>query len=281
MSGFPNHLIAPALDAAFAEDLGLAGDITTNAIIPPEASCKAVLATREPGCIAGLPIAMAAFSRLDPAIIFRIKIPDSQDADAGATIAEIRGKTRAVLTAERVALNFLGRLSGIATQTRAFTRAIEGTSASMCCTRKTTPGLRAFEKYAVRMGGGENHRFGLFDAVLIKDNHIAAAGGIGPAIERARQSVGHLVKIEVEVDRLDQLEEALRHKIDAALLDNMSLDELRYAVKMAGGRVILEASGAVTLATVRDIAETGVNVISCGALTHSSSVLDLGLDFAA
>ena len=281
MNDFPHHLIADALDIAFAEDLGLSGDITTNAIVSAGANALAVIAARKPGRIAGLPIAEAAFRRLDPAIEFTVAIPDGQDAEAGATIVEINGNSRAILTAERIALNFLGHLSGVATETRAFAQAIEGTKARICCTRKTTPGLRAFEKYAVRAGGGINHRFGLFDAVLIKDNHIAAAGGIGPAIEKARQSVGHLVKIEVEVDRLDQLEEALQHHIDAALLDNMSLDELRRAVTMADGKVILEASGGVTLETVRAIAETGVDLISSGALTHSSPVLDLGLDFSS
>ncbi|MGB0084394.1 MAG: carboxylating nicotinate-nucleotide diphosphorylase [Rhodomicrobiaceae bacterium] len=278
---FPSHLVAPILDAAFAEDLGLSGDITTNAIIPAAESSQAVIAARKPGRIAGLPIAEAAFRRLDPGVTFDILINDGGDAHSGDHLAEMVGNTRAILSAERIALNFLGHLSGVATHTRAFARAIEGTNAHICCTRKTTPGLRAFEKYAVRMGGGMNHRFGLFDAVLIKDNHVAAAGGIGPAITRARQAVGHLIKIEVEVDRLDQLEEALRYKIDAALLDNMSLDDLRRAVAMAAGRVILEASGGVTLGTVRAIAETGVDLISSGALTHSSPALDVGLDFPA
>jgi nicotinate-nucleotide pyrophosphorylase (carboxylating) len=221
----------------------------------------------------------AAFRRLDPAIEFRVVAGDGDDVEAGAVVAEISGKTRALLAAERVALNYLGHLSGIATTTRAFAQAVRGTAARICCTRKTTPGLRAFEKYAVRMGGGVNHRFGLFDAVLIKDNHIAAAGGIGTAIELARRGAGHLVKIEVEVDRLEQLEEALRYPIDAVLLDNMSLDELRAAVALAGGRVVLEASGGVSLATVRAIAETGVTLISAGAVTHSSPTLDVGLDF--
>jgi nicotinate-nucleotide pyrophosphorylase (carboxylating) len=279
VAGFPHHLIAPALDAAFAEDLGLAGDITTNAIISADAISRALVAARKPGRIAGLPIAESAFRRLDPKIEFRSLIPDGADVEAGGAIAEISGNTRAILTAERVALNFLGRLCGVATATRAFAQAIEGTDARICCTRKTTPGLRALEKYAVRMGGGVNHRFGLFDAVLIKDNHVAAAGGVGTAIELARREVGHMVKIEVEVDRLDQLAEALRHKIDAALLDNMSFEQLRQAVSMAGGAVTLEASGGVTLDTVRPIAETGVNLISSGALTHSAPALDLGLDF--
>ena len=241
-----------------AEDLGLAGDITTNAIIAADSTSRAVIAARKPGRIAGLPLAEAAFRRLDPFAEFRVVVGDGEDAEAGAVIAEISGNTRAMLAAERVALNFLGHLSGIATTTRAFAEAIRGTAARICCTRKTTPGLRAFEKYAVRMGGGVNHRFGLFDAVLIKDNHIAAAGGIGAAIERVRQGAGHLVKIEVEVDRLEQLEEALRYPIDVVLLDNMSLDQLREAVAMTAGRVVLEASGGVSLATVRGIAETGV-----------------------
>jgi nicotinate-nucleotide pyrophosphorylase (carboxylating) len=210
MTGFPDHLIGPAIKAALAEDLGLAGDITTNAIIAADSTSRAVIAARKPGRIAGLPLAEAAFRHLDAAIEFRVVVADGEDAEVGAVIAEISGNTRALLTAERVALNFLGHLSGIATQTRAFVEAIRETTARICCTRKTTPGLRAFEKYAVRMGGGVNHRFGLFDVVLIKDNHIAAAGGIGAAIERARQGAGHLVKIEVEVDRLEQLEEALR-----------------------------------------------------------------------
>jgi nicotinate-nucleotide pyrophosphorylase (carboxylating) len=280
MTGFPDHLIGAAIDAALAEDLGLAGDITTNAIIAADSRSRAVIAARKPGRIAGLPLAEAAFRRLDPFAEFRVVVGDGQDAEAGAVIAEISGNTRALLSAERVALNFVGHLSGIATTTRAFTEAIRGTAARICCTRKTTPGLRAFEKYAVRMGGSVNHRFGLFDAVLIKDNHIAAAGGIGAAIERVRQGAGHLVKIEVEVDRLEQLEEALRYPVDAVLLDNMSLDQLREAVALATGRVVLEASGGVSLATVRGIAETGVSLISSGALTHSSATLDVGLDFA-
>jgi nicotinate-nucleotide pyrophosphorylase (carboxylating) len=212
--------------------------------------------------------------------MFEIAIADGADAEPGSAIARIEGNARAILTAERVALNFLGHLSGIATMTRAFARAIEGTHAKICCTRKTTPGLRAFEKYAIRAGGGANHRFGLFDAILIKDNHIAAAGGIGAAIERARAGAGHLVRIEIEVDHLEQLEEALRFPIDVALLDNMSLEDMRRAVSMARDRgVLLEASGGVTLDRVRSIAETGVDLISSGALTHSAPVLDLGLDY--
>ncbi len=279
MTGFPHHLTAPAIEAAFSEDLGLAGDITTNAIIPADQTSCARIVARKPGRLAGLPLVESAFKRLDPMAQVRCAVPDGGDADAGAVVAEICGITRAILTAERIALNFLGHLSGIATQTRSLATAIAGTKARICCTRKTTPGLRAFEKYAVRMGGGVNHRFGLFDAVLIKDNHIMASGGVGLAIDRARAVAGHLVRIEVEVDRLDQLDEALRHEADAVLLDNMSLEELRQAVAMAGGKAFLEASGGVTLDTVRAIAETGVDLISSGALTHSSPVLDLGLDF--
>lgn len=278
-TSLPAHLIAAAVQSALAEDLGLSGDITTDSIISVDATCTVVVAARKDGRIAGVPIARHAFQALDPEMEFQALVDDGADAAAGQTIARVHGRTRAILTAERVALNFLGHLSGIATHTRAFARAIDGTGAQVCCTRKTTPGLRAFEKYAVRMGGGANHRFGLFDAVLIKDNHIAAAGGIGAAIERARRVAGHLVKVEVEVDTLAQLAEALRSPIDAVLLDNMSPETLREAVVMAGGRVVLEASGGVSLATVRDIAETGVNLISIGALTHSSATLDVGLDF--
>lgn len=276
---FPIHLIPAALDTAFAEDLGLAGDITSNLTIPDDARARAAIVARKPGRIAGLPLAEAAFKRLDPDVSFETVIADGGDVEAGSEIARVKGKARTILSAERVALNYLGHLSGIATATRAYAQAIEGTSAKICCTRKTTPGLRAFEKYAVLAGGGMNHRFGLFDAVLIKDNHIAASGGIGAAIKRARLA-GHLVKIEVEVDRLEQLEEALHYPVDAVLLDNMSLEDLRKAVKMCRERnIILEASGGVTLDTVHAIAETGVNVISSGALTHSASVLDIGLDF--
>ena len=281
LSAFPFQLVGPALDVAFAEDLGLTGDITTNATIPAGQGARAVIAARKPGRIAGLPIAEAAFRRLDGEIRFTTIIADGSDADAGAAVAEIEGSARAMLTAERVALNFLGHLSGIATHDAQLRRRDQGTRARICCTRKTTPGLRGLEKYAVRMGGGVNHRFGLFDAVLIKDNHIAAASGIGAAIEKARQHAGHLVKIEVEVDDLDQLRIALAYPIDAVLLDNMSLDQLRQAVSLADRKVILEASGGVTLQTVRAIAETGVDLISSGALTHSSPVLDLGLDFVS
>lgn len=274
------HLIEQAVQNALAEDLGLAGDITTHATVPAGQAAAATIGAREAGCIAGLAVAQTAFKELDPDVEFMPRVRDGDSVQGGTILAEIRGEARALLTGERVALNFLGHLSGIATRTRAFADAIAGTNARITCTRKTTPGLRALEKYAVRAGGGVNHRFGLFDAVLIKDNHIAAAGGIGAAIERARAHAGHMVKIEVEVDTLDQLDEALRYPVDALLLDNMNPKTLAEAVRRAGGRVILEASGGVTLSSVRTIAETGVNLISVGGLTHSAASLDVGLDFA-
>jgi len=280
--GLPPTLVEAAVKAALAEDLGLAGDITTDAIIAADASASARIAARHAGVIAGLDLAEAAFRALDPGVRVVRRVAEGGVVFPGQVVADIEGRARALLSAERVALNFLGRLSGIATLTRAYADAIAGTGARICCTRKTTPGLRAFEKYAVRCGGGANHRFGLYDAVLIKDNHIAAAGGVGEAIRLARQGIGHLVKIEVEIDKLAQLEEALRHPIDAVLLDNMGLDDLRRAVAMVtrhSGRIVIEASGGVTLGTVRAIAEAGVHAISVGALTHSAPVLDLGLDF--
>jgi nicotinate-nucleotide pyrophosphorylase (carboxylating) len=275
----PGHLVEAAVRAALAEDMGLVGDIATSAIVPAAAMAAGVLVARRPGVIAGLPLAEAAFRALDPGVRFEALVGEGQPVAEGAAAARVSGRARALLSAERVALNFLGRLSGIATLTRRYVDAIAGTRARIIDTRKTTPGLRALEKYAVRAGGGMNHRTGLFDAVLIKDNHIVAAGGIGAAIEAARARVGHMVKIEVEVDTLDQLAQALQHRIDAVLLDNMTPDELREAVRMAAGRVLTEASGRVSLETVRAIAETGVDLISSGSLTHSAPVLDIGLDF--
>ncbi len=279
---FPHHLAADTVRAALLEDLGLAGDITTNAIIAPEATYEAILALREDGCIAGLPLAAAAFRALDPDMVIEPHTREGAMAAAGSVIARIKGKTRAILTAERVALNLLQHLSGIATATRHFVEAVAGTHTRIVCTRKTTPGLRAFEKYAVRAGGGFNHRFGLFDGILIKDNHIAAAGGVSAAIEKVLAASGHLVKIEVEVDRLDQLEEALQHPIDAVLLDNMAVPELKNAVaraKTVKPGILCEASGGIRLVTVRSIADTGVDMISVGALSHSVRSLDIGLDF--
>jgi len=274
----PQHLITAAVAGALAEDLGLAGDITTNAVIPADAVASAVFAARKPGVIAGVDVAAAAFHYLDPNVKFEILASDGVRVESGTKIARVSGSARALLSAERVALNFLGRLSGIATLTRRYVDAVAGTRAQIVDTRKTTPGLRALEKYAVRAGGGMNHRIGLFDAVLIKDNHIAVAGGIGPAIAAARAHVGHMVKIEVEVDTLEQLAEALEHQIDAVLLDNMTPDQLAEAVRLVNGRAITEASGGVNLDTVRAIAEAGVDLISVGALTHSATVLDVGLD---
>jgi nicotinate-nucleotide pyrophosphorylase (carboxylating) len=275
----PPPLVEQAVTAALAEDLGLAGDLTTNATIDAGATAEAVIAARMPGVIAGIEVARAAFQVLDSEAGFEIINGDGAHIKAGMTVARIQGNARALLSSERVALNFLGRMSGIATLTNRYVEAIKDTKAHITDTRKTTPMLRAFEKYAVRCGGGMNHRAGLFDAILIKDNHIVAAGGLAQAIEKARAQAGHMIKIEVEVDSLTQLEVALKHKIDAVLLDNMTTDQLRRAVKLVNGRILTEASGGVTLDTVRVIAETGVNLISVGALTHSAPVLDLGLDF--
>ncbi|PWC59223.1 nicotinate-nucleotide pyrophosphorylase [Azospirillum sp. TSH7] len=270
--------IEPIVRAALAEDLGRAGDITTDSIIPADAVATARIAARKDGRVAGLEAALIAFRLLDPGISVTVERADGDDVAPGGTIASLTGKARALLTAERTALNLMGRLSGIATATRALVREVEGTNARIVCTRKTTPGLRVLEKHAVKLGGGFNHRFGLDDAVLIKDNHIAVAGGVRPAVERVRAAIGHMVKVEVEVDTLDQLDELLGLPVDVVLLDNMDPDTLRRAVRMVDGRLLTEASGNVTLATVRAIAETGVDMISCGWLTHSAPNLDLGLD---
>ena len=277
----PPHalLIEPLVRNALEEDLGHAGDITTDLTVPSTQTAKAKIVARKPGTIAGLVAAECAFRLIDPNLRFTAETLDGSQAEANATLAVVEGSARSLLTAERVALNFLGHLSGIATATHALVEAVTGTKARIVCTRKTTPGLRALEKYAVRCGGGFNHRFGLDDAVLIKDNHLAACGGIAPAIARVRDGLGHMAKIEVEVDTLAQLEEALALGVDTILLDNMSLADLKYAVTMAAGRAVLEASGNVTLATVRAIAETGVDYISSGAITHSAPSLDVALDF--
>jgi nicotinate-nucleotide pyrophosphorylase (carboxylating) len=274
----PPFLVERTVRAALEEDLGTAGDVTTDAIIAADAQSAAEIVARKAGVIAGLAVAEAAFRALDGDVQFTRLVPDGAKVEAGASVARVTGKTRTLLSAERVALNFLYRLSGIATLTAAYVAAVEGTGARIVCTRKTIPGLRALEKYAVRTGGGVNHRFGLFDAVLVKDNHIAAAGGIAEALGRVRARVGHLVKIEVEVDTLDQLREALTFKIDAVLLDNMDTATLTRAVALVEGRVPVEASGGVTLETVREIALTGVDLISVGALTHSANGLDLALE---
>ena len=275
----PKALVQRAVTDALAEDLGLAGDLTTDATVSADATADAVIASRQVGVIAGLDLVEAAFAAMDPGVRFERISADGARVKPGDVVARISGNARAILTGERVALNYLGRLSGIASLTQQYVDAISGTKAAIADTRKTTPGLRSFEKYAVRCGGGQNHRTGLFDAILIKDNHIVAAGGVEAAIERARAYAGHMVKIEVEVDTLEQLAQVLKHKVDAVLLDNMAPEMLRAAVRQVGGRALTEASGGVNLTTVRAIAETGVDLISVGALTHSAPVLDLGLDF--
>jgi nicotinate-nucleotide pyrophosphorylase (carboxylating) len=277
----PDLLIEPIVRAALAEDLGRAGDVTSTALIPRGQRMTAVFAARAEGRVSGVDCARIALAVLDPTARFEILTADGADVTANdGTIARVEGEALALLGAERVALNLLGRLSGVATLTRAYVRAIKGTKARIVCTRKTTPGLRALEKYAVRCGGGVNHRFGLDDAILIKDNHIAACGSVAAALERAKTAAGHLMQIEIEVDTLDQLDQALPHRPDVIMLDNFALDDLREAVRRVAGAVVLEASGGVNLQTVRAIAETGVDAISVGALTHSAPVLDIGLDIA-
>lgn len=275
-----NLIIEPLVRSALAEDLGDAGDITTNAIIPRGKKWKGALVARQPGIMAGLNIARMAFQLIDPSIQFKAKKQDGDKIKPNDILAEMTGPAASIITAERVALNFLSHMSGIATATRQLVEAVRPDKARICCTRKTTPGLRTLEKYAVRAGGGSNHRFGLDDAVLIKDNHIAVAGSIRKAVEKARAAVGHLVKIELEVDTLDQLQKALKLPIDAVLLDNMDIKTLKKAVAMVNGRFTTEASGRVNLETVAKIAATGVDVISVGWITHSAPILDIGLDEA-
>jgi nicotinate-nucleotide pyrophosphorylase (carboxylating) len=280
----PDAFLSPleidaAVTRALAEDLGRAGDVTSIATIPEHTSARARLIARQAGVIAGLPLVAAAFSKLAPEIAIAANARDGASVGAAAGLMTVTGPARAVLAAERVALNFLGHLSGVATATHDFVRRVAGTRTRICCTRKTTPGLRALEKYAVRCGGGFNHRFGLDDAILIKDNHVAVAGGIRPVLERAKAVAGHLVKIEIEVDTLDQLQEVLAVGLaDAVLLDNMDIATLRKAVAMVGGKVALEASGGVTLDNVAEIAKTGVDYASSGWITHSAPNLDVGLD---
>jgi nicotinate-nucleotide pyrophosphorylase (carboxylating) len=276
----PLLMVEPLVRAALLEDLGRAGDITTEACVPETAIASAHFAARVPGVIAGLDLASLAFRLIDPNVVFTPSLRDGDRVAPGDVVARLAGPARGILTAERVALNFMGHLSGIATATRGIADAIAHTKCRVVCTRKTTPGLRAVEKDAVRCGGGANHRFGLDDAILIKDNHVAIAGGVKPALAAARARAGHLVKIELEVDTLAQLEEALAFGIDAVLLDNMSADQLRQAVAMVAGRAITEASGRITPDTAPGIAETGVDLISVGWLTHSVKTLDIGLDIA-
>lgn len=275
----PNVLVEPAVQAALQEDLGRAGDITSQATIPESAQARVLIRAREPGRLAGMQAARTAFRLVDPSLKISVQKQDGDALSPGDIVAAIEGPARAILTAERVALNFLGHLSGIASCTNAIVVAVADYKARICCTRKTTPGLRAFEKHAVRAGGGVNHRFGLDDAVLIKDNHIAIAGGVRAAVLAAKAHVGHMTKIECEVDTLEQLEEALGAGAEAILLDNMSPETLTEAVKINQGRAVLEASGRVTIDTAPAIAATGVDLISIGWITHSAPCLDLGLDF--
>ncbi len=271
--------IEAAVTRALAEDLGRAGDITSTATVPENARGRAAAVARKPGVISGLPLVAASFLKLSPQTAIAAAARDGEPIAAGGTLMRIEGEARAILAAERTALNFLGHMSGIATATAEFVKRIAHTKARVICTRKTTPGLRALEKYAVRCGGGFNHRFGLDDAMLIKDNHIAVAGGIEAVLERARSSAGHLVKIEIEVNSLAQLEQVLRVGLaDVVLIDNFDLQSMRRAVDIVAGRLVIEASGGITLASAAAIAETGVDYLSSGALTHSAQNLDIGLD---
>jgi nicotinate-nucleotide pyrophosphorylase (carboxylating) len=283
----PDAFLSPlaideAVQRALNEDLGRAGDITSIATIPEAAQAHAVMIARQAGRIAGLPLAVATFQKLSPDINIQAHVRDGGAVAAGVHVLTISGPARAVLAGERTALNFVGRLSGVATLTADYVRHTAGTKLRICCTRKTTPGLRALEKYAVRCGGGFNHRFGLDDAILIKDNHIAVAGGVRPVLQRARAHIGHLVKIEIEVDTLTQLREVLDTGLaDVVMLDNMDIPTLIDAVKLAAGRVVLEASGGVTLDSIAKIAATGVDYVSAGALTHSAPNFDIALDIDA
>lgn len=276
----PDVILEPLVRLALLEDLAPAGDITSDTAIAPGTRLRALLRAREPGVVAGLDAALLTLRLVDAGVAVRSHATDGTEVEPGAVIVELSGPARSILMAERTMLNFVGHLSGVATLTRSFVRAVAGTRARITCTRKTTPGLRALEKRAVRLGGGSNHRYSLADAVLIKDNHIAAAGGVRAALERAQSFVGHMRVIEIEVDTLDQLREVLPLKPHCVLLDNMSIAELREAVALAGGSVTLEASGNMRLDTVAAVAATGVDYISAGALTHSARRLDFGLDAA-
>ncbi len=280
--GLARPVVEAAVRAALHEDLAHAGrDLTTQAVVPPGTTATVRIAARQPCRVAGLQLAAAAFAAIDPAVAFRPACADGDDLEAGGVLAEVAGPAGAVLTAERTALNFLCHLSGIATATREAVAATAGTAARIACTRKTTPGLRALEKYAVRVGGGVNHRFGLDDGILIKDNHVALAGGVRPAAAAARAAAGHMVRVEVEVDTLDQLDAALAAGADAVLLDNMDPPTLREAVRRIAGRAVAEASGGLTPGSIAEVAATGVDLISLGWLTHSAPAADIGLDLVA
>jgi nicotinate-nucleotide pyrophosphorylase (carboxylating) len=275
----PSILIEELVRSALKEDLGHGLDITSAAALSPHLDARGIFKVREEGVLAGLVLALSTFHHVDPDIEFEIFAQDGEILDATQGIAVVSGPAQSILTAERVALNFMTHMSGIASLTRRYVLAVQGTNAKICDTRKTLPGLRAIQKYAVRAGGGFSHRFGLDDAVLIKDNHIAAAGGIDEVLSMARGNIGHMIKIEIEVDTLEQLEEVLENGgADVVMMDNFSLKDLKSGVKMVGGKMITEASGGVNLNTVKDIAKTGVDYISVGALTHSAPSLDIGLD---
>lgn len=265
------------INRCLSEDIGT-GDLTTNSIVPGDAVANGFIVAKEAGVVAGLPVAEMVFRRLDPAIVFRAGVLDGQRVARGALLAEVCGKARAVLTGERLALNFIQRLSGIATQTARLVEMVAGEKACIVDTRKTTPGLRMLEKYAVRVGGGRNHRFGLYDAVLIKDNHIKLAGGIGVAVASARRYIPHTARIEVEAEDLAGVQEALDARVDIIMLDNMSPAEMGKAVTLVAGRALLEASGGITIENIRAVAAAGVDLISVGAITHSAPSLDISLD---
>ena len=275
----PNLLVEPIVRAALTEDLGRAGDITTNAVVTADAQFSGAVVARREGTIAGTQAALIALNLVDPDVAVSVILPDGSRVSEGDTILHIEGPARAVLTAERTALNLMCHLSGVATVTAELVAAVGNNKARITCTRKTTPNLRTLEKHAVRAGGGVSHRFGLDDGILIKDNHVALAGGIRPAIQRAKSNIGHMVKIEVEVDTLEQLDEALSEGVDAVLLDNMDPETLRRAVQTIDGWAISEASGRITADQVPAVAASGVDIISAGWITHSAPALDLGLDF--
>lgn len=276
----PSLLIEEQVKATLLEDFGRRGDITSNAVIPAGTQTSASMVARQDAVIAGMEAALVAFFLTDPSLNIEIAVQDGQIVEAGTTLCTIQGEARSILAAERTALNFLSHLSGIATATKMLVDLTQGTKAQICCTRKTTPGFRALEKYAVQCGGGSNHRYGLDDAILIKDNHIAVAGSIENAVTQAKQAIGHMTKIEVEVDTLEQLETLLTLPVDAVLLDNMDGETLAQAVAMIAGKITAEASGGINPETVRAIAESGVDLISSGWITHSAPIIDIGLDIS-
>jgi nicotinate-nucleotide pyrophosphorylase (carboxylating) len=275
----PTHIVEALVRAALAEDLGDAGDITSQAVVPADAVARVAMVARDAGCIAGLDLAEAAFRMVDPALNMTRPVAEGAMVAKGDVVLQVSGSARSILAAERVALNFVGRLSGIATLTRRMADAALPHKAKIAATRKTTPGLRGIEKYAVQAGGGLPHRYGLYDAVMIKDNHIAMGGGVHETLRAAKKAAGHTVKIEIEVDTLDQLLLVMEEGTDIVMLDNMSLEDMRTAVKIVAGRAVIEASGNVTLARIPDIAATGVDIISSGAITHSAPNFDVGLDY--